>query len=158
MDKKIALILVLILIVALFTGAWLIHNQFVELQETNNELKSQINALQQQNTALQTVRITHFSIVTWPSIPVFGAGFWPFNVTIQNTGENDVNGTTLIVRILSNNAERSNFSKNLGTLFAGTKMEVNDVIEDFSSAFAENRTYTATLLLGDIVLDERTFP
>ena len=156
MGKKIALMVVLITSVALLTATWLMRNQIIELQDKNSELENQIAALQQQNILLQTVRITDFSIVRFPGIPVFGVGYWPFNVSIQNTGENDVSGITLVVRILSNNTEQSNYTKILDTLSAGTKMEVNGVIEDFHSAFVENRTYTATILLGGVVLDERT--
>jgi hypothetical protein len=80
------------------------------------------------------------------------------NVTIANTGISDVEGLTLEIKRLNVDEDPYNITRKLDILHAEETTEIYDHIFtgiDFFAAEFLNRSFVATLKLGDVVLDVR---
>jgi TolA-binding protein len=186
MNKKITLSIVLIAIIALALASWVVHNhvsalqnQISELQTQNRELQDQNTDLQEQNTDLQEqlselqnqlselqnktgvapdVKITAFKWLGGFN-PIVGVTLsHPVNVTIQNTGSNDVSGLSLTVKLLYIDTQTEvgqGFAKQIDIIHAGEILEISGSIFATLGSFSKDSAECVmTLRCGDIVLDE----
>ena len=179
MNKKIAAGAVIILIVTVSIATWLVNNQISELQSQNKDLQDKVDELQDQNRDLQDendelheqldllqkrvdfspeVVITEFSSLGGWRNPVGVTLEEVFNVTIENTGISDIDGLTLEIKRLNLEEDPYNITKRLDILHAGETTEIQDSIitgiDHYAAEFL-NRSFVATLKLGEVVLDER---
>lgn len=183
---KKAVAFALIIIIAASAFAWLVYNNISELQTQINELKAQNkeqqeqnsdlqdenNELQEQNKGLQEqlnelqkkidnaakVMITEFSSGGWFN-PVGVAMSADFNVTVSNTGIDDVEGLTLEIKRLNFDEDPYNITRKLDILHAGETTEIRDFIIISMDLYFDSfyhSSFVATLKLGGLVLHERT--
>jgi uncharacterized protein YlxW (UPF0749 family) len=188
MNKKIALSTVLIAIIALALSTWFVHNQISdlqnrisELQAQNDELQDQTSELQEKNSNLQkqiddlqnrllelqkTIDIaSDVKIIDANWIggfnPIVGVTLaHPVNVTVQNTGVNDVSGLNLTVKLLYKDTQTEvgrGFAKQIDMIHAGEILEFSGyILATIDSFSADSAVCVVTLTLGDFVLDEWT--
>jgi type II secretory pathway pseudopilin PulG len=171
--KRIALALVLIAITILSIAAWFVQSQIGEfqkqvielqdknneLQEQNEELQEQINELQKQIDNAAKVMIIEFSSPTGWRNPVGMAMDSIFNVTIMNTGLNDVEGLTLEIKRLNFDEDPYNITRKLDILHSGETTEIQEFIIIGMDLYFDEFYYSsfiATLKLGGLVLHMRT--
>jgi type II secretory pathway pseudopilin PulG len=159
MNKKIALSIVLIAIIALALATWFVHNQISDLQNQisklqnqNNELQNQISELQNQLIELENidtardVKITDFDwIGGYHSLGQVNL-FQKFKATIKNMGNNNANGLSLSVKLLSvgTNAKIDEYTKQIDIICAGQIVEISGFVS----------VGVITLTLGDVLLDQ----
>jgi hypothetical protein len=148
---------------------------FAYLQEiTNNQNPNQQTPPPDQNekpnndVGIINVRIIKFEWTSyWVKGPVPGdVRFRHFNTTIQNSGNMEVNGLIVEVKIIANNSELQTWTHILygtldGLLHGGESRELIgrvtiglDVLEQASG----ERTDKILVILDDSVLDELTLP
>jgi regulator of replication initiation timing len=182
MDKKIALSIVLIAIIALALATWFVHNQISDLQNQINELQEQNEELQEQNSELQDqnselqdlnselqnqlielenminardVKITDFEwIGGYHSLGQVNL-FQNFKVTIKNMGNNTVSGLTVSVKLLS--VGTNAYTKQIDIICAGQIVEIyGDVWVGNIGSYAHSAVGEVTLTWGDVLLDQWT--
>jgi len=185
--KRSALAFILLIVIVLSFASWLVYNQVSELQNQidklqsqNSDLHEQVSELQDQNNELQgqneelqehlnelhkqidnaeKVMITEFSSPTGWRNPVGVAMDVVFNITITNTGTNDVEGLTLEIKRLNFEEDPFNITRKLDIIHAGETTELQEFIiismdRYFSEFYSSN--FVATLKLGELALHERT--
>ena len=178
--KRSALAFILLIVIVLSFASWLVYNQVSELQNQidklqsqNSDLHEQVSELQDQNNELQEhlnelhkqidnaekVMITEFSSPTGWRNPVGVAMDVVFNITITNTGTNDVEGLTLEIKRLNFEEDPFNITRKLDIIHAGETTELQEFIiismdRYFSEFYSSN--FVATLKLGELALHERT--
>ena len=180
MSVKMKVIAIMVVtVIALSVAVWLVHIHISELQIQNSDLQNQINELQDQNRELQDendelqeqldllqkrvdfspdVIITKFSSKDGWWNPVGVTLALDLNITIENTGISDIDGLTLEIKRRSLDEDPYNITKRLDILYAGESAEIYDSIFtgiQFFAAEFRNRSFVATLKLGDVVLDEK---
>ena len=168
MNRKIALSIVLIAIIALALASWFVNNQFSALQNQINELQARNGELQDQNTDLQNklylaryVRITDFKWFGGIN-PVAGLTLaFPVEVTVENTGVNDVSGLTLTVKLVyvGNETEVAwhPYVEQIDVIHAGEVLKLSgDIWAGMGSFSKDSAVCVITLMLGDFVFDEWT--
>jgi len=179
MNRKIAASVVIIVIVAASIATWFVHTQISELQSQNSDLQDEVDELHGQNRDLQDendelqeqldllqkrvdfspdVIITKFSSKDGWWNPVGVTLALDLNITIENTGISDIDGLTLEIKRRSLDEDPYNITKRLDILYAGESAEIYDSIFtgiQFFAAEFRNRSFVATLKLGDVVLDEK---
>jgi FtsZ-binding cell division protein ZapB len=185
--KRKALAFILLTIIVLSFASWLVYNQvrelqnqIEELQSQNSDLHEQVSELQDQNNELQgqneelqeqlnelhkqiddaeKVMITEFSSPTGWRNPVGVAMDVIFNITIMNTGTNDVEGLTLEIKRLNFDEDPFNITRKLDILHVGETTEIQEfIIISMDRYFSEfySSSFVATLKLGELALHERT--
>ena len=90
-----------------------------------------------------------------------GYMYWPFTVKLQNQGSSDVSGLTLVIRMLGNDdSELGRCSEQFSTLHSGDERTITTGITlGYNVGLGKMPGYyTATLKLGEIVLDESRLP
>jgi hypothetical protein len=83
------------------------------------------------------------------------------NITIQNSGSNNVSGLTLTVKVVENGNEvihSEGFSKNIDVLPAGESLKISEYVYSYVSFRPEGAECISTLLQGKTILDNRTDP
>jgi hypothetical protein len=151
MERK-TLSIFLITVVVLSVATLLAHNHISELQEQLNELQKPIDDARK-------VMITEFSSPTGWWNPVGVAIAVNFNVTILNTGINDVEGIVLEIKTLNFDEDTLTRTRAIGMLHAGETTIIQDTITIGMQSYLDeyyNSSFVATLKLGNIVLDNRT--
>lgn len=120
-----------------------------ELQLQNNELQNRVSELETQlGKGFNRVNITGFSLYGFFTLGGLLVFSYP-NVTIQNFGGNDVQNLTLT--IVSSTASEWVSTKRIDFIRAG---ETRVITGKFYWMLGGNGTTTATIKLGDVVLDE----
>ncbi len=139
---------------------WAYDKEVGELQFSGNACVLNIEAEAVLSNQTNDVEITAFSAQAyWNPVGGVLVGY-PFNVTIQNIGVNDVSGVTLMVIMLIGDSDLGRYSKHLDTLISGEMRVMRGEITKVLSQ-GVNPDWTicvATLMLGDTVLDERKLP
>jgi uncharacterized protein YlxW (UPF0749 family) len=185
--KRKALALILIVVIALSVASWLVYNQNSNLQNQISELKSQNDELQNQNTDLQEQNTdlqdqlrelqkqlselqnmigiaSEVKIIDANWIggfnPIVGMTLaHPVNVTVQNTGVNDVSGLNLTVKLLDKDTQTEvgrGFAKQIDMIHGGEILEFSgSILATIDSFSTSSAVCVVTLTLGDFVLDER---
>lgn len=182
--KRKALAVVLIAIIALALASWFVYNQFSALQNQMNKLQTQNSELQDQNADLQEqigelqdilaelqnkldvardVKITGFK---WLGgfIPVVGLFLsCPIEVTVGNTGVNNVSGLNLTVRLVYVGTETEvaghPYVAQIDVIHAGETLKFSgDIWAGYGLFSADSAVCVIRLSLADIVLDEWTRP
>ena len=151
MERK-TLSIFLITVVVLSVATLLAHNHISELQEQLNELQKPIDDARK-------VMITEFSSPTGWWNPVGVAIAVNFNVTILNTGINDVEGIVLEIKTHNFDEDPLTRTRAIGILHAGETTIIQDTITIGMQSYLDeyyNSSFVATLKLGNIVLDNRT--
>ena len=151
MERK-TLSIFLITVVVLSVATLLAHNHISELQEQLNELQKPIDDARK-------VMITEFSSPTGWWNPVGVAIAVNFNVTILNTGINDVEGIVLEIKTHNFDEDPLTRTRAIGMLHAGETTIIQDTITIGMQSYLDeyyNSSFVATLKLGNIVLDNRT--
>jgi regulator of replication initiation timing len=181
MNKKIALSIVLIAIIALALATWFVHNQISDLQNQisklqaqNSDLHEQVSELQDQNTELQNQtselkkQLNDLQNQTYRGLNVEITAFeWiggyhhlgqvnlfqNFKVTIENMGNNNVSGLSLSVKLLS--VGTNAYTKQIDIIRAGQIVEISGFVSvgDIGS-YAHTAVGVITLSLGDVLLDQ----
>ena len=140
--KRKALVIVLVAVVVVSVATYIIG-----LQRELSELQSLIDDAKK-------VRITDFSSEYGWMYMGGMTGFIDFNISISNTGVNDVEGLTLEVRTVDN---AHNSTRRLDVIRAGETVELQDgFVYGYPSGMGDS--YMATLKLGGIVLDVQYLP
>jgi hypothetical protein len=150
--KRIALAIILITVLVVSVATLLIHNHISELQEQLNELQKPIDDARK-------VMITEFSSPTGWWNPVGVAIAVNFNVTILNTGINDVEGIVLEIKTHNFDEDTLTRTRAIGMLHAGETTIIQDTITIGMQSYLDeyyNSSFVATLKLGNIVLANRT--
>ena len=150
--KRKALAIILIIVVVLSVATLLVHNHISKLQEQLNELQKPIDDARK-------VMITEFSSPTGWWNPVGVAIAVNFNVTILNTGINDVEGIVLEIKTHNFDEDTLTRTRAIGMLHAGETTIIQDTITIGMQSYLDeyyNSSFVATLKLGNIVLDNRT--
>ena len=139
--------ILLVLAIAFSIASWIIYSQINQAQDLTNK-----------------VRISNFS---WRS-GIDSAPGWEgiilrnmVNITIQNSGLNNVSGLTLTVKVVYDGNEvihSEGFSKNIDVLPAGVSLKISEYVYSYVSFRPEGAECISTLLQGNIVLDNRTDP
>jgi uncharacterized protein YlxW (UPF0749 family) len=140
--KRTALAIVLITVSVLSIVTWFVHSQISELQaqnselhdqnrdlqDKNDELQEQLNELQKQIDDARNVMITEFSSLHgwWNLVGVTMAV--ELDITILNTGINDVEGLTLEIKRSNFDEDPFNRTRTLGILHAGETIEIQESI------------------------------
>ena len=151
MERK-TLSIFLITVVVLSVATLLAHNHISELQEQLNELQKPIDDARK-------VMITEFSSPTGWWNPVGVAIAVNFNVTILNTGINDVEGIVLEIKTLNFDEDTLTRTRAIGMLHAGETTIIQDTITIGMQSYLDeyyNSSFVATLKLGKVVLANRT--
>jgi hypothetical protein len=183
MNKKIAPSIVLIAIIGLALAAWFVHNQISGLQNQISKLQAENKKLQDQNTDLQDrlrelqnilaelqnklnvardVKITAFKWLDGSDWPVIGLYLsFPIEVTIENTGVNNVSGLNLTAKLVYVGSETEvagrAYVKQIDIIHAGETLKFSGTIWAGWGLFsADSAVCVITLTLGDVVLDEWT--
>jgi hypothetical protein len=144
--KRTALALILIIVIVLSVASWLVYYQISEPQNQNNTPKAKITAFT--------------ADMSWRG-PVVGVTMdITFNVTVQNIGTNDINGTNITVeRITADNDSSicSYYIENLTVLHPGETCQIKAFIFTDVSHFYEvtSSNFLACLKGNGTVLDER---
>jgi FtsZ-binding cell division protein ZapB len=178
--KRTALAIVLITVIVLSIATWFVHSQISELQnqisdlqaqnselrdqnrdlqDKNDELQEQLNELQKQIDDARNVMITGFSSLRGWWNPVGVAMVVDLDITILNTGINDVEGVTLEIKRSDFDEDPFNRTRTFGILHAGETIEIQEsIVVSMDRYFDEfyNSAFVATLKLGEVVLDVRT--
>jgi FtsZ-binding cell division protein ZapB len=178
--KRTALAIVLITVIVLSIATWFVHSKISELQnqiselqaqnselydqnrdlqDKNNELQEQLNELQKQIDDAAKVMITEFSSLRGWWNPVGATMAVDLDITILNTGINDVEGLTLEIKRLNFDEDPFNRTITLGIFHAGETIEIQEsIIVSMDRYFDEfyNSVFAATLKLGEVVLHVRT--
>jgi hypothetical protein len=148
-----ALTFVLIIVIALSVASWLVYNQTVNQVENPT----------------YNVKITDFEWTNnWGSGPVGLMWGGPFNVTLHNLGNMDIEGLTVEVKLLANNSEirSETYSDGYNTnvtfeLHAGEIREFEGVfmstLDELTKAQGET-TYRVICMVNSTILDELTLP
>jgi hypothetical protein len=146
LKRKIIAIL-LVLTIASSVGIWIIYSQINQAPDLTDK-----------------VRISNFE---WRS-GVDSAPGWEgiilrnlVNITIQNSGSNNISNLTLIVKAMENGNEvlhSEGFSKSIDVLPAGESLEISEYVYSYVSFRPEGAECISTLLQGNAVLDNRTNP
>jgi hypothetical protein len=141
--KRKALAIFLVATIALSIAAWVIYNQISELQNL-----------------IKNVKIAEFE---WESgfNPIVGLTLGNrVNVTVQNSGSDDISGLTLAVKLVYNGTEletSKGFTEQIDTLRAGESLEISGWIYYYLSNWGLNGAECiSTLMWGKVVLDEQT--
>ena len=133
------LAIILVAVVALSIGVWFFYSQTIQIYEP------------------EVVITEFFSLGGWRN-PVGVTLEVVFNVTVENTGISDIDGLTLEIKRLNLEEDAYNITKRLDILHAGETTEIQDSIitgiDHYAAEFL-NRSFVATLKLGEVVLDER---
>lgn len=145
--KRKTIAILLILTVAFSITSWIIYSQINQAQDLTNK-----------------VSISNFN---WRS-GVDSAPGWEgvilrnmVNITIQNSGSNNVSGLTLTVKVVENGNEvihSEGFSKNIDVLPAGESLKISEYVYSYVSFRPEGAECISTLLQGKTILDNRTDP
>jgi hypothetical protein len=152
MNRKIALGMVLIVIIAASIATWVVYTQISKLQAQNSQLRDRLNQVNR-------VNITDFSSGGW-SNPVGVMMAIGFTVTIQNTGISDVGGVTLEIKRLGLDVDPFNITRTLGVIQVGETAEIRELsirvsLNQYGDEFHGSK-FIATLKLGETILDNRT--
>jgi hypothetical protein len=139
--KRKALALILIATIALSIGTWVIFNRISEIQNL-----------------IKNVKIAEFE---WERGYYFGGLSFEneVNVTVQNSGANDVSGLTLAVRLIYNGTElghSTNFTKQIDTLHAGESLKIRGTIYSVLGNRPNGTECVSTLMWGKVILDKQT--
>ena len=171
MNKKIALSTVLIAIIALALSTWFVHNQISDLQNQIDKLQAQNSELQDKNSELQNqlielenminitrdIKITNFEWLGGYHHLGQVNLFQNFKVTIENTGDNNVSGLTLSVKLLpvGTNAEIDEYTKQIDIIRAGQIVEISGIVSVGEiRSYAHTAVGVITLTLSDVLLDQ----
>jgi hypothetical protein len=122
------------------------------LEAQNLELQNQKTVLERELEVKSTnlVRITEFNVTRMNFIGGLAALSY-VNITVENFGTNDVDG--LVIHVDPVDKERVNAGVQVGLLKSGEAQTINtEIIWGFQS---EIRTFVATLMLDDVILQER---
>lgn len=150
--KRIALAIILITVLVVSVATLLIHNHISELQEQLSELQKPIDDARK-------VMITEFSSPTGWWNPVGITIAVNFNITILNTGINDVEGIVLEIKTLNFDENPLTRTRAIGILNAGERTIIQDTIIIGMQSYLDeyyNSSFVATLKLGKVVLHNRT--
>ena len=141
------IVILLVLTITFSIASWIIHSQMNQAQDLTDK-----------------VRISNFN---WRS-GIDSAAGWEgiilrnlVNVTIQNSGSNNVSNLTLTVKLVYNGNEvihSEGFSKNIDVLPAGESLKISEYVYSYVSLRPEGAECISTLLQGSTVLDNRTDP
>ena len=141
------IVILLVLTITFSIASWIIYRQMNQAQDLTDE-----------------VRISNFN---WRS-GIDSAAGWEgiilrnlVNVTIQNSGSNNVSNLTLTVKLVYNGNEvihSEGFSKNIDVLPAGESLKISEYVYSYVSLRPEGAECISTLLQGSTVLDDRTDP
>jgi len=141
------IVILLVLAITFSIASWIIHSQMNQAQDLTDK-----------------VRISNFN---WRS-GIDSAAGWEgiilrnlVNVTIQNSGSNNVSNLTLTVKLVYNGNEvihSEGFSKNIDVLPAGESLKISEYVYSYVSLRPEGAECISTLLQGSTVLDNRIDP
>ena len=175
--KRTAFAIVLITVIAVSVATLLVHNQISDLQNQISELQAQNEELEEQNSELQgqISELQNQLSINYSSSPVristfeYVSGFYPLGgltlvntvkVTIQNSGDTNVSGLTLTVRLLDNKT-RTEFGQGhswlVDGLLAGESREFSGWVYYGVDDYGRSATCAVKLRLGGFVVDEKTF-
>ena len=154
--RRLVHVLVIAVIIASVIAGFLFY-QLATLQRLNDELRSQNSEFENKNGELENqiaqfsnkVNITDFSISGLKPDEKFIIWESTVHVKICNFGINDVENLTL--RIVGFGDERLAESLQVGTLHVGEEKEIQ---ANAYWGYGSHGTSIATLMLGDVVLDE----
>jgi len=149
--KRKALAIILIVIVVSI-AALLVHNHISELQRQLNELQKPIDNARK-------LKITEFwSPMGWWN-PVGVTMAVDFNITIFNTGIEDVEGVVLEIKTVNYTEDPLIRTRAIGIIDAGETIEIRESIFIGLQSYLDefyNSSFVATLKLGNVVLDNST--
>lgn len=139
--------ILLLLTIASSVGVWIIYSQINQVPDLTDK-----------------VRISNFD---WRS-GIDSAPGWEgiilrnmVNITIQNSGSNNVSNLTLTVKVVYNGGEvlhSEGFSKKFAVLPAGESLRISEYVYSYVSFRPEGAECISTLLQGNTILDNRTDP
>jgi hypothetical protein len=132
MNRTTAAAALLVAVIVATAAIWFFLNQTNALDETNNP--NETNTPDQTNNPNE-VRVTAFSVDPegWKDPPDSWVACL-FNITIENTGTNDVQGLWLKVTMFS-------VGENVGDVKAGAILGVNGDLRDFTLYIGEVRSF-----------------
>jgi hypothetical protein len=166
--KRKILVIVTVTVIAILVASFFVYAQINALQNQISELQTQNSELQDQNTDLQNklylaryVRITDFKWFGGIN-PVAGLTLaFPVEVTVENTGVNDVSGLALTVKLVYVGTETMAawhpYVKRIDIIHAGETLKLSgDIWAEMGSFSKDSVVCVITLSSGDFVLDEWT--
>jgi hypothetical protein len=122
-------------------------------------LQRQLYELQKPIDDARKLEITEFSSLSGWWNPVGVTMAVDFNITIFNTGVEDVDGAVLEINSLNFTGDPLNRTRALGIVHAGETIEIRESffigLQSYIDEFY-NSSFVAALKLGNIVLDNRT--
>jgi hypothetical protein len=166
--KRKILVIVTVTVIAILVASFFVYTQINALQNQISELQTQNSELQDQNTDLQNklylaryVRITDFKWFGGINHVAGGTLAFPVEVTVENTGVNDVSGLTLTVKVVyvgnETMAAWHPYVEQIEVIHAGEVLKLSgDIWAQMGSFSKDSAVGVITPMLSDFVFDEWT--